>query len=42
MYIMQWSFYLYIIVVVDTNAWFHGTFVHEGNISITFGAEYNC
>lgn len=29
------------IVVVDTNQWFHSTYVHPGDICITIGAEYD-
>ncbi|XP_003382910.1 PREDICTED: uncharacterized protein LOC100641282 [Amphimedon queenslandica] len=28
------------IIVIDTNSWFHATFIHPGNVSITFGAEF--
>lgn len=28
-------------VVLDTNMWFHSTFVHPGEISIAIGAEYD-
>ena len=27
-------------VVVDTNVWFHGTYIHPGEISITIGSEF--
>ena len=33
---------LSIIVVVDTNRWYHQTFIHAGDISITIGSEYVC
>ena len=33
--------FLFFIVVVDTNQWFHSTYVHPGNVSITVGAEYD-
>ncbi|XP_025083903.1 uncharacterized protein LOC112557950 [Pomacea canaliculata] len=29
------------ILVLDTNMWFHSTFVHPGEISIAIGAEYD-
>eukprot|EP00794_Sanderia_malayensis_P009010 gene9010-9974_t len=29
------------IVVVDTNQWFHSTYVHPGKMSITIGAEFD-
>ena len=29
-----------LLVVIDTNSWFHATFIHPGNVSITFGAEF--
>lgn len=29
-----------ILVVVDTNFWYHATNVHPGNVSITFGTEF--
>ncbi|XP_076452809.1 uncharacterized protein LOC143288316 isoform X2 [Babylonia areolata] len=29
------------IIVVDTNIWYHSTFVHPGEVSITIGAEYD-
>ncbi|XP_002155363.1 uncharacterized protein LOC100211992 isoform X1 [Hydra vulgaris] len=29
------------IIVIDTNKWFHSTFIHPGNISITIGSEYD-
>ncbi|XP_064609038.1 uncharacterized protein LOC135473132 [Liolophura sinensis] len=29
------------IIVVDTNTWYHSTFVHPGEISITIGSEYD-
>ncbi|XP_050393957.1 uncharacterized protein LOC126811934 [Patella vulgata] len=29
------------IFVVDTNMWYHATFVHPGEISITIGSEYD-
>ena len=28
-------------VVVDTNKWYHQTYIHPGNISITIGSEYH-
>jgi hypothetical protein len=28
------------IIVVDTNRWYHQTYIHPGDISITVGAEY--
>jgi histone arginine demethylase JMJD6 len=28
------------IIVVDTNQWYHQTYIHPGNISITIGAEF--
>ena len=30
-----------ILVVVDTNQWFHSTQVLPGDLSITIGAEYD-
>ena len=27
-------------VVVDTNKWYHQTYIHPGSISITIGSEY--
>ncbi|XP_045211104.2 uncharacterized protein LOC123562541 [Mercenaria mercenaria] len=29
------------IFVVDTNVWYHSTFIHPGDISITIGSEYD-
>ncbi|KAL4240206.1 hypothetical protein ACF0H5_001000 [Mactra antiquata] len=29
------------IFVVDTNLWYHSTFIHPGEISITIGSEYD-
>ncbi|XP_060565091.1 uncharacterized protein LOC132724274 [Ruditapes philippinarum] len=29
------------IFVVDTNVWYHSTFIHPGEISITIGSEYD-
>ncbi|ELT90614.1 hypothetical protein CAPTEDRAFT_101331 [Capitella teleta] len=29
------------IIVVDTNQWYHSTFIHDGNVSITIGSEYD-
>lgn len=29
------------ILVVDTNKWFHSTYIHPGNISVTIGSEYD-
>ena len=31
----------HILVVVDTNKWFHGTYIHPGNLSVTIGSEYD-
>lgn len=28
-------------VFVDTNQWYHTTFIHEGALSITIGSEYD-
>ncbi|XP_033733589.1 uncharacterized protein LOC117322749 isoform X2 [Pecten maximus] len=29
------------IIVVDTNQWYHSTYIHPGEISITIGSEYD-
>lgn len=29
------------IILVDTNQWYHETFIHSGEISITIGSEYD-
>ncbi|XP_066917837.1 uncharacterized protein [Clytia hemisphaerica] len=29
------------ILVIDTNKWYHSTFIHPGSISITIGSEYD-
>eukprot|EP00117_Sycon_ciliatum_P009768 scpid72451/ scgid11932/ F-box protein At5g06550 len=29
------------IILVDTNNWYHSTFIHPGEISITIGSEYS-
>lgn len=29
------------IFVIDTNVWYHSTFIHPGEISITIGSEYD-
>ncbi|CAH1794438.1 unnamed protein product [Owenia fusiformis] len=29
------------IILIDTNQWYHSTFVHPGEISITIGSEYD-
>lgn len=29
------------IIVVDTNQWYHATFIHPGEVSITIGSEYD-
>jgi len=29
------------ILVVDTNKWFHSTYIHPGELSITIGSEYD-
>lgn len=29
------------ILVVDTNKWYHTTFIHAGNMSLTIGSEYD-
>ena len=29
------------ILVVDTNYWYHGTYVYPGDMSITIGSEYD-
>ncbi|XP_067671112.1 bifunctional arginine demethylase and lysyl-hydroxylase PSR-like [Haliotis asinina] len=29
------------IIVVDTNEWYHSTFIHPGELSITIGSEYD-
>ncbi|KAK3090225.1 hypothetical protein FSP39_010199 [Pinctada imbricata] len=29
------------IIVLDTNQWYHATFIHPGEISITIGSEYD-
>ncbi|XP_045211643.2 uncharacterized protein LOC123563114 isoform X2 [Mercenaria mercenaria] len=29
------------IFVIDTNIWYHSTFIHPGDISITIGSEYD-
>ena len=29
------------VIIIDTNIWYHETFVHEGDMSITIGAEYD-
>ena len=28
-------------VVLDTNQWYHATYIHPGEISITIGSEYD-
>uniref|UniRef100_K1QFK1 Uncharacterized protein n=1 Tax=Magallana gigas TaxID=29159 RepID=K1QFK1_MAGGI len=28
-------------LVLDTNQWYHATYIHPGEISITIGSEYN-
>ena len=30
-----------ILVVLDTNQWYHATYIHPGEISITIGSEYD-
>nr|XP_022318027.1 uncharacterized protein LOC111121168 [Crassostrea virginica] len=29
------------IIVLDTNQWYHATYIHPGEISITIGSEYD-
>lgn len=29
------------IIFVDTNQWYHTTYIHEGELSITIGSEYD-
>lgn len=29
------------IIVIDTNQWYHATYIHPGEISITIGSEYD-
>ena len=33
--------YLYVVVVLDTNQWFHSTVILGSNISIAIGSEYD-
>lgn len=38
---LQVTMYTGDIIVVDTNQWFHSTYIHPGQISITIGSEYD-
>ena len=29
------------LVVIDTNQWYHATYIHPGEVSITIGSEYD-
>lgn len=39
-YIPKLTQYLF-SVVIDTNQWYHATYIHPGEISITIGSEYD-
>lgn len=30
-----------VVVLVDTNMWYHSTYIHPGEVSITIGSEYD-
>lgn len=40
-YYLETQFDLCIVVLVDTNMWYHSTYIHPGEVSITIGSEYD-